>query len=223
MQRSLNELQRENKRLQIYSKAAESEASSASEAVLRSRDLERQVADLQAELKAKVCQQSRADLQGLHLSDCHNVQGPLLHIKLTVIFPQIFLSRRWILSVALCMQTDRNMHLEESTSNVEAIRQEADQQKQQMEALIDKLQADLSSLQVTQDVQLITPSKNHMIHNPPGVVTIAMKMKSIIDHMHTLERWLPMMKTFGNVCDCCRWSMKGCKASCLNYGSRKKW
>ncbi|EIE24379.1 hypothetical protein COCSUDRAFT_83683 [Coccomyxa subellipsoidea C-169] len=53
LQKSLAEVQRENKRLQLYGQAAESEASSASEAVLKNRELERQVAELQAELKEK--------------------------------------------------------------------------------------------------------------------------------------------------------------------------
>lgn len=53
-QKSLAELQRENKRLHLYGKAAESEASSASEAVLKNRELEKQVAELQAQLKEKV-------------------------------------------------------------------------------------------------------------------------------------------------------------------------
>lgn len=54
MQKGISELQRENKRLLLHTKAAESEASSASEAVLKSRELERQVAKLQEELHAKV-------------------------------------------------------------------------------------------------------------------------------------------------------------------------
>ena len=55
LQKSLLELQKENKRLHLYSKAAESEASSASEVVLRNRDLEKRVADLEAQLEEKVC------------------------------------------------------------------------------------------------------------------------------------------------------------------------
>lgn len=54
LQKSLGELQRENKRLQLYGRAAESEASSASEAVSKNRELEKRVAELQTELKEKV-------------------------------------------------------------------------------------------------------------------------------------------------------------------------
>ena len=50
----ISELQRENRRLQLHGQAAESEASSASQAVLRSRELERDNADLRAQLKRKV-------------------------------------------------------------------------------------------------------------------------------------------------------------------------
>ncbi|BDA46198.1 probable protein CASP [Coccomyxa sp. Obi] len=59
LQKSLSELQKENKRLQLYSKAAESEASSASGVVLRNRDLEKRVAELEAELKEKVEKESQ--------------------------------------------------------------------------------------------------------------------------------------------------------------------
>lgn len=55
LQKSLSELQKENKRLQLYSKAAESEASTASDLVLRNRELEKRVAELEAELREKVC------------------------------------------------------------------------------------------------------------------------------------------------------------------------
>ena len=54
LQDRVNELQRESRRLQVHRQAAESEASSASQAVLRSRELERENADLQAQLKQKV-------------------------------------------------------------------------------------------------------------------------------------------------------------------------
>ncbi|KAK9906857.1 hypothetical protein WJX75_009234 [Coccomyxa subellipsoidea] len=60
LQKSLGELQRENKRLQLYGRAAESEASSASEAVLKNRELEKRVAELQAELKEKAKKDSQA-------------------------------------------------------------------------------------------------------------------------------------------------------------------
>ncbi len=63
LQKCLAEVQRENKRLQLYGQAAESEASSASEAVLKNRELERQVAELQAELKEKVWHVSASALQ----------------------------------------------------------------------------------------------------------------------------------------------------------------
>ena len=54
LQERISELQRENRRLQVHRQAAESEATSASQAVLRSRELERENAELQAQLKKKV-------------------------------------------------------------------------------------------------------------------------------------------------------------------------
>ena len=53
LQERISELQRENRRLQLHQQAAESEASSASQAVLRSRELERENAELKAQLNKK--------------------------------------------------------------------------------------------------------------------------------------------------------------------------
>ena len=54
MQERVGELQRENRRLQLHGQAAESEASSASQAVSRSRELERENTELKAQLREKV-------------------------------------------------------------------------------------------------------------------------------------------------------------------------
>lgn len=54
MQERVSELHRENRRLQLHGQAAESEASSASQAVSRSRDLERENVELKTQLREKV-------------------------------------------------------------------------------------------------------------------------------------------------------------------------
>lgn len=54
LQQRIGELQRENRRLQLHEQAAESEASSVSQAVIRSRELGRENADLKAQLKDRV-------------------------------------------------------------------------------------------------------------------------------------------------------------------------
>ena len=54
MQERVGELHRENRRLQLHGQAAENEASSASQAVSRSRELERENAELKAQLREKV-------------------------------------------------------------------------------------------------------------------------------------------------------------------------
>lgn len=54
LQERVSDLQRENRRLQLHGQAAESEASSASQAVVRNRELERENAGLKAQLKEKV-------------------------------------------------------------------------------------------------------------------------------------------------------------------------
>ena len=54
MQERVGELHRENRRLQLHGQAAENEASSASQVVSRSRELERENAELKAQLREKV-------------------------------------------------------------------------------------------------------------------------------------------------------------------------
>ena len=54
LQERIGELQRENRRLQLHGQAAESEASSASQAVVKNRELESENADLKAQLDDKV-------------------------------------------------------------------------------------------------------------------------------------------------------------------------
>ena len=54
LQERVGELHRENRRLQLHGQAAESEASSASQAVSRGRELERENAELKAQLREKV-------------------------------------------------------------------------------------------------------------------------------------------------------------------------
>ena len=54
MQERVGELHHENRRLQLHGQAAENEASSASQAVSRSRELERENAELKAQLREKV-------------------------------------------------------------------------------------------------------------------------------------------------------------------------
>ena len=71
LQERVTELHRESRRLQAHRQAAESEASSTSQAVLRSRELERENADLQAQLKQKVQHIQRA-VQFVLWARCHN-------------------------------------------------------------------------------------------------------------------------------------------------------
>ncbi len=54
LQERIGQLQRENRRLQLHGQAADSEASSASQAVVKNRELERENADLKAQLTDKV-------------------------------------------------------------------------------------------------------------------------------------------------------------------------
>ena len=54
LQERISELHRENRRLQLHGQAAENEASSASQAVGRNRELERENAELKAQLREKV-------------------------------------------------------------------------------------------------------------------------------------------------------------------------